>query len=164
MIHAEHLNVLSDRFLHKYANGLLLCEGIEDGLFGTIVGLSTKYPEQSIELPCSENASVGMALGAACYGSLPILCFQRVEFALLAIEQLVNNTSKISYLSNGSRVNPALFRFIIGRGWGQGPSHSQSLEGLFLQIPEINLFLPVFPEDSKFVFEYFLNRSHRQYH
>mgnify|MGYP006275709175 CR=1 FL=1 len=155
MSHGEELRTITDTFLEQNPNGLLLCEGIDDGLFGTIDGLSSKYPLQCIELPCSENASVGMALGAACYGLLPILCYQRVEFALLALEQLFNNTTKISYLSSGSRSNPALFRFIIGRGWGQGPSHSQSLEGLFQQIPEINLFMPVFPEDSHFIIKYF---------
>lgn len=155
MNHGQFICASTEELLGSKANVVLLCEGINDGLFGTIEGISLKYPGQCIELPCSENASVGMVLGAACYGLLPILCYQRVEFALLALEQLFNNSSKIGYLSDGARTNPALFRFIIGRGWGQGPSHSQSLESIFSQIPNLHVFLPVFPEDSQFIFSFF---------
>jgi len=159
MNHAEVICATTEELVSSKDNVILLCEGINDGLFGTIEGIGLKYPDQCIELPCSENASVGMVLGAACYGLLPILCYQRVEFALLALEQLFNNSSKIGYLSGGARENPALFRFIVGRGWGQGPSHSQSLESIFVQIPEVHVFLPVFPEDSQFIFRFFQLQS-----
>ncbi len=157
MKHYQAINQYTQDFLSAHENGIIFCEGVDDGFFKTIENISSNYREQCFELPCSENASVGMALGAACYGILPILCFQRVEFALLALEQLVNNSSKIHYLSQKKRKNPSLFRFVVGRGWGQGPSHSQSLEAIFAQIPEIQLFLPVFPEDSKFIFNNFIH-------
>lgn len=157
--HAECIKLAILEFLKKKPEGILMCEGIEDGFYGTIDGISALKPEQSIELPCSENACVGMALGSASYGVLPILCFQRVEFALLAMEQLVNNGSKLNYLTDGERTNPCLFRFVIGRGWGQGPSHSQSLEALFAQIPETRVFLPVFPEDSEYIINSFCDEA-----
>ena len=104
---------------------------------------------QCYELPCAENASVGMAMSSSTYGLTTILCFQRVEFALLAIEQFVNYSAKNNYLAGGKRPNPCLFRMVIGRGWGQGPSHSQSLETIFAQIPNLNVFLPTFPRDTR---------------
>ena len=155
MIHHGYIRKTTEYFLEHNPQAIVLCEGIDDGFFNTIESLSKQYPQQCIELPCSENASVAMALGAACYGILPIVCFQRVEFSLLALEQLFNNSSKINYLSDSKRRNPSLFRFVIGRGWGQGPSHSQSLEAVFAQIPKLNIYLPVFPEDTKFIYEAF---------
>ena len=155
MIHFDHISNTINKYLSSNKNAVVFCEGIDDNFFNTLTDISREFPSQCIELPCSENASVGMALGAACYGIIPILCFQRVEFALLALEQLFNNSSKINYLSNGKISNPALFRFVIGRGWGQGPSHSQSFEAVFAQIPRINLFMPVFPEDTTYIINNF---------
>ena len=129
----------------------LFCEGINDTFYGSITDLPKVFPNQCYELPCSENASVGLAIGAASMGLLPIVNFQRVEFALLALEQLINNGAKLSFLSEGKTSCPSFFRFIIGRGWGQGPSHSQSLETIFGQIPNLNVALPVFPADSEFI-------------
>ncbi|OUU53447.1 MAG: hypothetical protein CBC25_00505 [Pelagibacteraceae bacterium TMED65] len=154
-MHDQAINKSIKKFLNENSNGLILCEGIDDGFFGTIDGISKEYSKQSIELPCSENASVGMTIGASMYGMLPILCFQRVEFAFLAMEQLINNTGKLIYLSNNTKKTPALIRLVIGRGWGQGPSHSESMEAMFNQIPNINLFMPVFPEDSEFIINNF---------
>ena len=96
-----------------------------------------------------------MALSSACYGITPIVCFQRVEFAFLAIEQFINNAAKNNYLAGGLRPNPCLFRLVIGRGWGQGPSHSQSYESIFAQIPNIDVYVPSLPQDSKYIFSTF---------
>ena len=155
ILHSEFIKNQIEEFLNSSEKNLLFCEGIEDTFYGTLPPINENYKSQCYELPCSENASVGMVLGAASYGLMPIICFQRVEFALLAFEQIVNNSSKISYLSNNKRTNPSLFRLVIGRGWGQGPSHSQSLETIFAQVPSLNVVLPVFPEDSKLIFETF---------
>ena len=153
--HSELIKNLTNDFLNESKRNLLFCEGIKDGFYETIPKINKNNSNQFFELPCSENASVGMALGASTYGLNSILCFQRVEFALLALEQIANNSSKISYLTDQKRKNPALFRFVIGRGWGQGPSHSQSFETMFAQIPNINVVMPVFPEDTKLIFESF---------
>jgi acetoin:2,6-dichlorophenolindophenol oxidoreductase subunit beta len=158
--HAQLIRQSTEDFLKSDPFNVLLCEGIDDNFYSTIEGLSLNYPEQSYEIPCSENSMVGMSLSASSYEVTTIVCLQRVEFALLAIEQLVNNSAKNSFLANKQRNNPCLFRFVIGRGWGQGPSHSQSFETLFAQIPDINVFMPVFPNDSKLIFSNFTNYDH----
>ncbi len=157
--HSEVIKDLIEKFLNASKSNLLFCEGIEDTFYGTLPKIDKEYKSQCFELPCSENASVGMILGAASYGLNPILCFQRVEFALLAIEQIINNSSKISFLSQDQRKNPSLIRLVIGRGWGQGPSHSQSLETIFAQVPSLNVVLPVFPEDSQLIFKTFMKKK-----
>jgi len=158
--HSELIRESTEAFLHGDSSHILLCEGIDDGFYSTIEGLSVKYPEQSYELPCSENAMVGMCLSASAYEVTTLVCLQRVEFALLAIEQLINNSAKNNFLTNNQRNNPCLFRLVVGRGWGQGPSHSQSFESLFAQIPDINVFMPVFPNDSKLIFNHFKEFSY----
>jgi len=158
--HAQTILVSTEEFLKSDPSNVLLCEGIADGFYSTIDLLSLKYPEQSYEIPCSENSMVGMALSASSYEVTTLVCLQRVEFALLAIEQLVNNSAKNSFFTDKQRNSPCLFRFVIGRGWGQGPSHSQSFETLFAQIPDINVFMPVFPNDSKLIFANFKNLHH----
>jgi len=153
--HAQAILVSTEEYLKSDPSNVILCEGISDGFYSTIDLLSLKYPDQSYEIPCSENSMVGMALSASSYEVTTLVCLQRVEFALLAIEQLVNNSAKNSFFTDSQRNSPCLFRFVIGRGWGQGPSHSQSLETLFAQIPDINVFMPVFPNDSKLILSNF---------
>ena len=87
--HSELIKDLTKSFLESSPKNLLFCEGIDDTFYGTLPRIIEHYKKQCFELPCSENASIGMVLGAACYGLNPIICFQRVEFALLAFEQLI---------------------------------------------------------------------------
>ncbi len=157
MNHLEAIRVKSIEFLRKSENNILMCEGVNDSFYGTIKGIPEMFESQCYELPCSENASVGLALSASAYEVTTIVCFQRVEFALLAIEQFANNAAKNNFLAAGKRPNPCLFRLVVGRGWGQGPSHSQSFETMFAQIPGLNVFLPAFPTDSNYIFENFLD-------
>ena len=131
---------------------ILMGEGVADpkAIFGTTANLSQKYGSQRvIELPLSENGFTGIAIGAAMNGQRPIIVHQRVEFCLLAMEQLVNNAAKIHYVSNGAHRAPIVVRLIVGRGWGQGPAHSQSLEALFAHIPGLKVVMPSSALDAK---------------
>ena len=136
----------------KDKNVLLFAEGIDDpsSVFGTTKDLKQVYGEDRIiEMPVSENGLCGVAIGAALMGKRPVISFHRVEFALLALEQIMNNAAKAHYISNGKHRVPLVIRAIIGRGWGQGPEHSQSLEILFASIPGLKVIMPTFPNDAK---------------
>lgn len=135
-------------------NVILMGQGIDDkgAFYGTTAGLKTIYGDRLIETPVSENAMVGVAIGLAMSGKRPVIQFHRVEFALLAMEQIVNNAAKMHYISNGQHKCPLVIRMIVGRGWGQGPCHSQSLEGLFAYIPGLKVLMPTFPDDYKGMF------------
>jgi pyruvate/2-oxoglutarate/acetoin dehydrogenase E1 component len=127
-------------------------EGATDpkGIFGTTVGLRERFgPNRVMEMPIAENGFTGMAIGAAMMGRRPIVIHQRVEFALLAFEQLVNNAAKLHYVSGGKHRVPLVVRLVVGRGWGQGPAHSQSLEALFSYIPGLKVVMPATPADCK---------------
>jgi len=130
----------------------LMGEGIDDpvSMWGTTAGIAEEFGPQSVlEMPVSENGMAGVAIGAAMAGLRPVMNFQRVEFFLLALEQLFNNAAKAHYVSNGVHRVPLVVRLVIGRGWGQGPGHSQSLEATFAHIPGLKVVMPTFAEDAK---------------
>jgi len=131
---------------------IFLAEGVTDptAVFGTIKDLPKHVaPERIIEMPVAENGLCGVAIGAAMMGKRPVISFHRVEFALLAMEQMVNNAAKAHYISRGRHRVPLVLRLVVGRGWGQGPEHSQSLETMFALVPGLKVLMPTYPRDAK---------------
>ncbi len=131
---------------------LLMAEGIADpsSVYGTTADIGKHIdPKRIIEMPVSENGLCGVAVGAALMGKRPVISFHRVEFALLAMEQIINNAAKAHYISNGRHKVPLVIRMIVGRGWGQGPEHSQSMEAVFSHFPGLKVVMPTYPRDGK---------------
>lgn len=131
---------------------IFFAEGVLDPghFFGTLKNLDKVIDSSRIyEMPISENGVMGIATGSAMSGKRPIISLQRIEFALLALEQLFNNAAKAHYISNGQHKVPLVLRLVIGRGWGQGPEHSQVLENIFSSIPGLKVVMPAFPSDAK---------------
>ena len=126
--------------------------GVPDpkGIFGTTEGLQSKFgSDRVMDMPISENGMTGVAIGSALVGMRPILTHQRVEFALLSMEQIVNQAAKWFHMTAGKNNIPLVIRMIIGRGWGQGAQHSQSLESWFAHIPGLKVVMPATPYDAK---------------
>ena len=120
------------------------------GIFGTTLGLQEKFGKQRVfDMPLSENAMTGVAIGASLNGIRPVMCHQRLDFFLLAMDQLVNNAAKWFYMFDGQRSVPITIRLILGRGWGQGPTHSQNLQAWFAHIPGLKVVIPSSPADAK---------------
>lgn len=126
--------------------------GVDDpkGVFGTTLGLKEKFgPERVFDMPTAENSMTGIAVGAALSGLRPVLTHQRLDFALLSMDQLVNNAAKWRFMFGGKRSVPLTVRMILGRGWGQGPTHSQNLQAWFAHIPGLKVVMPATAEDAK---------------
>jgi pyruvate dehydrogenase E1 component beta subunit len=131
---------------------IFFAEGVEDpaAVYGTLKGIGAVIGHQRmIEMPVAENGLCGVAIGAAVSGKRPVISFHRVEFALLAMEQIVNNAAKTNYISRGMHHVPIVLRLVVGRGWGQGPEHSQSLEAMFAYFPGLKVAMPAYPADTK---------------
>lgn len=131
---------------------LLIGEGVPDpkGIFGTTKGLRELFGQDRVhDMPLSENGMTGICIGAALSGLRPIMVHQRIDFALLAMDQLVNNAAKWRYMFNTQGGVPLVVRVIIGRGWGQGPQHSQSLQALFGHVPGLKVVMPATAADAK---------------
>lgn len=149
---AEAIREALDLALAERQDTYLLGEGVADpgGIFGTTKGLIDVYgPERVVEMPVAENGLTGIAVGSALMGRRPIMTHQRIDFALLCLEQLFNTAAKSHYVTNGAHRVPLTVRMVIGRGWGQGPQHSQSLEAMFAAIPGLKVVMPSTPADFK---------------
>ncbi len=118
-------------------------------IFGTTEGLEKFGNERFFGTPLSEDAMTGVALGAAINGLRPIHVHIRVDFLLLAMNQLANMVAATSYTSAGKLQAPIVIRAVIGRGWGQGPQHSKSLQSMFAHIPGLKVVMPSRPYDAK---------------
>ena len=138
--------------MERNQNVFMMGEGIADhgNFFGTTNGLMEKFgSERMLEMPVAENAMTGIAIGAAMMGQRPVMSLQRVEFVLLALEQIFDNAAKIHYATNGRHKAPIVIRLVVGRGWGQGPHHAQSLESVFAHFPGLKVIMPALARDSK---------------
>ena len=124
--------------------------GVTDpkGVFGTTLNLEKKYGAKRVfDVPASENALTGFAIGASLNSSIPILTHQRLDFALLSLDQIINSAAKWLYMFGGQFSVPITIRMIIGRGWGQGPTHSQNLHSVFSHIPGLKVVSASTPDD-----------------
>lgn len=148
----EAIREAQDLCMAKDPAVYLMGLGVPDprGVFGTTLGLQEKYgPKRVLDIPLSENAMTGVATGSALAGMRPILTHQRLDFALIAMEQMVNQAAKWHYMFGGRSRVPMVIRMIIGRGWGQGPQHSQSLQAWFAHIPGLRVVMPATAHDAK---------------
>lgn len=119
-------------------------------IFGSAAGLAERFgADRCFDTPLSEEAMTGFGLGAAINGMRPIHVHIRVDFLLLAMNQLVNMVSTYSYSTRGQIKAPLVIRVVVGRGWGQGYQHSKSLHSYFAHIPGLKVVLPTTPRDAK---------------
>lgn len=117
------------------------------GVFGSMRDLTHK--ERVLGTPISENAMTGVALGAALSGLRPIHVHLRVDFMLVAMDQIVNYVAKWQDMFDHQVKVPLVIRGIVGRGWGCGAQHSQTLHGWFAHIPGLKVVTPSTPYDAK---------------
>jgi len=131
---------------------VVIGEGVPDpkAIFGTTRGLLEEFGESRVfDMPLSENCVTGVCMGMALSGFRPILVHQRIDFSLLSMDQIVNGAAKWLYTFNGQSPVPIVIRMVIGRGWGGGPQHTQSLQAMYASVPGLKVVMPSNPRDSK---------------
>ena len=117
---------------------------------GTTRGLAEKYgPGRVFGTPLSEDAMTGVAVGMALAGLRPIHVHIRMDFLMLAMNQLVNVAAKCRYMYGGRASVPMVVRSMIGKSWGQGAQHSQGLYSFFMHVPGLKVVAPSTPYDAK---------------
>ncbi len=130
----------------------LIGVGIIDprAVWGTLSGALKKYgPERVVEGPLSEDAITGMSIGAATMGLKPILVHHRMDFVMLTINQLFNHAAKWPAMFGHQQTVPMVVRAPVGRGWGNGPQHTQSMHAMFSHVPGMKTVVPSNPKDAK---------------
>ena len=149
---AEGIREALDQAMAADENVIVFGLGVDDpkAIFGTTAGLQEKYGcERVFDTPTSENAMTGVGVGASLNGIRPVMVHQRLDFFLLAMDQLVNGAAKWHFMFGGQGKVPITIRLIMGRGWGQGPTHSQNLQAWFAHIPGLKVVMPATAEDAK---------------
>jgi len=132
----------------------MICYGLgvtdPKNVFSTTLNLKKNFGSSRVfDVPTSENALTGVSIGAALDGVRSVVTHQRLDFFLLAMDQLVNSAAKWYYMFGSQKPVPITIRLIIGRGWGQGPTHSQNLQAWFNHIPGLKVVMPSFADDAK---------------
>ena len=152
----KYKEAISDAFMYEMArNKNIIITGIAvdypSGIFGSLTKVYKKFGAKRVfDAPAMENAITGIAIGAASQGLRPVLVHPRVDFMFLSFDMLIQLAAKWRYMfgGNGGDV-PIVIRAIIGRGWGQGSTHSQSIQSMLAHIPGLNVVMPTFPADVK---------------
>jgi len=146
------VNEALDLALGRDARVFVLGQGVDDpsAMFGTTRGLKEKYGgDRVFDTPVAEESMMGVSAGAAMNGMRPVFMHNRPDFILLAFNQLVNHASKYHYMDNGKSIVPMVVWAAIGRGWGSGAQHSQSIQGILLGVPGLKIVMPSTPHDAK---------------
>lgn len=121
------------------------------GIFGTTAAACQRFGRRRVfDAPAMENALTGIAIGAAAVGKRPVIVHPRADFSFLAFDQLINLAAKWSYMYGGEAGGmPIVIRAVIGKGWGQGATHSQSLQAPLAHFPGLCVVMPASPRDAK---------------
>lgn len=113
-------------------------------------GLDKKFGvERVIDTPVSEQATTGMAVGASLNGYRPIVIHPRMDFMILATDQIVNQAAKWHHMLGGGRSPSMVVRGIVNRGGEQGAQHSQALHSWYAHVPGLRVVMPATPSDAR---------------
>jgi pyruvate dehydrogenase E1 component beta subunit len=124
--------------------------GVYQGAYKVSRGLLDEFgPMRVVDTPITELGFAGVGVGAAMVGLRPVIEFMTWNFALLAVDQLVNSAAKMRYMSNGQVGVPAVFRGPGGSALQLAAQHSQAFESWYAHIPGLKVVMPATPADAK---------------
>jgi pyruvate/2-oxoglutarate/acetoin dehydrogenase E1 component len=124
--------------------------GAFGGVFGTYAGLQAKFgADRVVDTPISEQAIIGLGIGAAVTGLRPIVYLMFMDFVCVAMDQIVNQAAKLKYMFGGTATLPLTITMAGGAGLSAAAQHSQSLEALLCHIPGLKVVYPSNPYDMK---------------
>jgi pyruvate dehydrogenase E1 component beta subunit len=124
--------------------------GVYQGAYKVSRGLLDEFgPMRVVDTPITELGFAGVGVGAAMVGLRPVIEFMTWNFALLAVDQLVNSAAKMRYMSNGQIGVPAVFRGPGGAALQLAAQHSQAFESWYAHIPGLKVVTPATPADAK---------------
>lgn len=128
------------------------------GAFKASLGLSSAFPGQVLNTPISESAITGVATGLALRGMRPVAEIMFGDFLTLCTDQLVNSAAKFPLMYDGKVRVPLVVRTPMGGGRGYGPTHSQSIEKMFLGVPGLTVLSPSLAHDPGALLEHAIFR------
>ena len=151
MTYREALRMAHQKALKSDLRVFLMGEdvGAYGGTYAVSRGLLQEFGPQRIrDTPLSENAFVGIGIGAALGGLRPIVEIMTINFSLLALDQIINHAATFCHMSGGQLFVPLVIRMATGAGRQVAAQHSHSFEGWFAHIPGIKILAPATVEDA----------------
>ena len=145
MLYLKSINAALHSMMRGDPEVVLIGEDLLDpygGAFKVSKGLSTAFPKQVISTPISESAIVGLGIGMAMRGFKPIVEIMFGDFLALASDQIINHATKYQWMFNDKVSVPIVIRAPMGGGRGYGPTHSQSIESLFMAVSGLKICAP----------------------
>ncbi|AEJ62267.1 Transketolase central region [Spirochaeta thermophila DSM 6578] len=152
MTYREALNQALDEEMARDERVFLMGEevGEYDGAYKVSRGLLAKYgPKRVIDTPISELGFTGIGIGAAIAGLRPVVEWMTHNFAILAMDQVINNAAKMRHMSGGQLKVPIVFRGPNGPAEYLSSQHSQSLAAFWMHVPGLKVVAPATPYDAK---------------
>jgi len=138
--------------LENYSNVFAIGQGVWNPWYvgNSMTDLDKKFGhDRVIDTPVSELACTGAAVGASLFGYRAVVIHPRMDFMLLAVDQIVNQAAKWCHMLGGKVAPAVTFRAIIHRGGEQGAQHSQALHAWFAHIPGLRVVMPSTAEDAR---------------
>jgi pyruvate dehydrogenase E1 component beta subunit len=150
--YGEAIRLAFEYLLGKYPNVFAIGQGLWSPWYvgNSMTDLDKKFGQaRVIDTPVSELACTGAAVGASLCGYRPIVIHPRMDFMVLATDQIVNQAAKWSHMLGGQSSPAVTFRAIINRGGEQGAQHSQALHAWFAHVPGLRVVMPATPADAR---------------
>ncbi len=147
----EALNIALDKAMQQDESVFILGEdvGLYGGSYRVTQGLYAKYGEWRVrDTPISEGGFTGLGVGAALAGGRPIVEIMTVNFALLALDAIINMAAKLRYMSGGQLTVPLVVRMPGGVARQLAAQHSQRLEHTMMNVPGLRIVAPATPQDA----------------
>jgi acetoin:2,6-dichlorophenolindophenol oxidoreductase subunit beta len=120
------------------------------GVFGQYRGMQQEFgPARIVDTPISESTIMGAAVGAAMVGTRPVVELRFADFALCAVDEVVNQAAKARFMFGGQARVPVTIRQPVGMWRSSAAQHSQSLEAWYVHIPGLVVVMPATPADNK---------------
>ncbi len=148
----DALNQALEEEMERDSDVFLMGEevGVYQGAYKVSRGLLEKFGDQRVvDTPIAELGFAGIGVGAAMAGLRPVIEFMTWNFALLAIDQIVNSAAKLHYMSGGQVRVPVVFRGPGGSALQLAAQHSQAFESWYAHIPGLKVVAPATPYDAK---------------
>ncbi|MCZ6918054.1 MAG: pyruvate dehydrogenase complex E1 component subunit beta [Gemmatimonadetes bacterium] len=152
LTYRDALNEALFEEMERDADVFLMGEEVAEyaGAYKVSRGLLEKFgPMRVVDTPITELGFTGIGVGAAMVGLRPIIEFMTFNFALLALDQIVNNAAKVSYMSGGQFKVPIVFRGPSGAALQLAGQHSQTFDSWYANVPGLKVVAPSTPADAK---------------
>ncbi|NWG14734.1 MAG: alpha-ketoacid dehydrogenase subunit beta [Acidobacteria bacterium] len=152
ILYREAINEALREEMRRDSSIFLMGEGIGErgGSYKVTLDLLKEFgPKRVIDTPIAEASFTGAGVGAAITGMRPVVEILFIDFAMLAMDQIINQAAKVNFMTGGQGHVPLVVRTQGGAGNGLAAQHSQSLEALFYHIPGLKVVTPSTPYDAK---------------